>query len=646
MVEPIRFERGGPAPRFKVQRLKDLEDVQDEIDVQLKKKISLLDSLAEENKENSEPSNSTEQKHSHLQEAEAKIVQLMSSFQAMVSGCELSQTMSDEDQVVAKEKLLDIKDHSEFLKQIATRKIALARAKILTKAFWTEKREISVELTPESRERLETFFKTGVFTKNAAFFQTSLHALNQSLESTKGLSGDLLYEAMINKGEILNAKEELITAFIEYKRTVSLRYVELTGKDATNDDLCPSIRKRLIEGFSKIQGDKDFVDNISAVVMSNRYSDPASLVKDSIGLATIETSTKNAHLSHNLSISSASLALGFSLPVALLSSLQLIRNRARRRKIAEGIREAKHIQTVGDLMFREGQIVRQMTSRMLTEKIEGPKDLEKLGVLIKQADRLTSLGIELKEKALLTEQELKQQLATIDFTIFNGVISTPLNLAGLASSSLSIAAKFIQNPAVKYGLQTMHFVGMASGAIGLVLGGVGIIRKSQEIHKTRTKLKELDIKGQALIALEKEFGKDPLVKAFCDMEKTNLLNERDALKVTLRNFWIELANSILLTIGGAIAFAAFITGAAATGGLSIAVFAIIGVSTIIVIAHWAKKKDWEIEKTPIDPNKIINMQGDLVAIGKYLKIEKEKIQRFSINPKAILEHHFKEKKAL
>lgn len=646
MVDPIRFERGGPAPRFKVQRLRDLEDVRDQIDYEIKKKVSLLDNLTDENPNQEQEETLLEENTEHLHDIEKKVMSMMQIFSEMITGCEISSEISKDDKSIIEEKLIDLKDYSESLKKITTKKFALSRAKLLIKSFWQKLRKVDTPVNEHNRENLEAYFRSGVFSKDSSSFQNAICAINSSVESTKGLTGNALYVAMIKKGELLEAKEELITAFLEYKRKMVLRYDELHRTSAITRDICPSIQKKIFAGIEELKKKpSDLTNKIIGIVTSNRYSDPTSLIKDSLSLAILETSPSNHPLAtHNLSVAQATLSLGFSVPVSLLSTLQLIRNFARRRKITAALHEARNIQTIGDLMYREGQNVHKITSQMLTEKIEHEEDLEKMGLLLKQSDRLTSLGIELKEKALLAEQELKQELSTITFSIFNGVVSTPLNLAGIASTSLKVAAQFITNPAVKVGLQVVHFVGIASGGVGLVLGSIGLIQKSKTIHETRKKLAALDKKGMALTALEKEFGEDPLVKEFCAMEKTKLLNEKASLQVDLRNYWIELGNSILLTIGGALTFAAIFASAAATGGLSIAVLVIIGISTAIVIAHWAKKKDWEIEKQPIDPDKLIHLQGNLDVIGNYLNLEEEKRKRFLEKPNAILQIHFKKDK--
>lgn len=642
MVEPIRFERGGPAPRFKVQKLRDLEDVKDQIDYEIKEKISMLDTLSEDQSQKQQKEEIIEENRNQLADLEDKISVIMQTFNDMISGCELCESLNEQDCQLVKEKLLDLQEYSASLKKITENKIALSKAKLLTKCLWSRIRYVNNPVDQTNRGEIESYFKKGGFSKDSCDFQKAMSALNNSLESTKGLTGNALYVAMIKKGELLEAKEELITVFLEYKRKLMERYQELQGTSTILREMCPSIQKKLIASITKAkEKPNDLTQKIIDSVLSDRYSNPTSLIKDAIGLSILKTPPIHQVKIHNLSISQATLSLGFSLPVSLLSTLQLIRNRARYRKIKIGLEEAKNIQSIGELMYKEGLNVQQISSSMLAQKIEDPAEIERVGLLIKQAQRLTSLGIELKEKALLASQELSEELKSVKFSLFNGLVSTPLGLAGIASTSMNIASKFIQNPALNAGMRVMHFVGIASGTIGLVLGSMGIINKAHTIHKTREKLNKLGHKAKALMLLEKEYGKDPLVREFCGMEKSHLLEEKASLQKELRNYWIELGNSILLTIGGAIAFAAMFASTAATGGLAIAVIVIISLSTAIVIAYWAKKKTDAIEKKQVEPLKLANIQGDLAPIANYMGLNDEKKRGFLEAPEPLLQLHFK-----
>ncbi len=637
MVDSIRFDRGGNPQRFRVQRVSDLDEVRDQIDDHIQRKIVLLDTFSQEK----EGEDHTQENQTHLIELESKISALLNEFEQFISGCEICSSLKEIERKAAEDKLLDLKIHSSSIKKIFLRKLALANARVLIKLFWSEKREIQLPIDNSNRHKMELFFQEGQFSKRAQLLQKSLAAISNALESTRGLTGNHLYAAMIRKGELLEAKEELLTAFIEYKRTVAERYAEFKLNVAYPPLSSPILMKRLEEGMENLKGDPVFIEKISQIILSSRYSTPVSLLNDSLSLAQLQAPDSDLSLTSRLSTASHSIALGFALPVSLLNGIKLIRDRARRRKLMANLEDSKEIQSLGDLMYREGVSVRDNTSKVLKEKIDDEGDLEKWGVLLKQANRMIVLGLELKETAFVTQHELEKEISTIKFSLFNQVISTPLQLSGIAANSLKLASECLNNSAVSTGLNVMHFIGIASGSIGLVLGVAGVVKKAIQIHDVRKKLSDLDKRGVQLAELEKRYGADPLVKAFCDMEKTKLFDEKEELKIELRNCFIELFNSILLTIGGAIALTATILGTAATGGLSIAVLVIVSVSAAIIIAHWAKKKQWQIEKKPIDVNNLPIGKGDITPIADYLKLQEPQTLGLEEEPKLLLQHHFR-----
>jgi len=425
MAGPIRIGSGGPSPRIIIRKDRELSGYWEKVNYSVKMQIDRIDNLLEDKED--ERSWDQDEIERAFNEQERRITEAVRLFQESIAEAQIDDSIPPNKARTLKEKLEEMQLFSEELPKVVAKKVIKRRAMLVTKWFWQQIADIREALKTENLRALDKSFDSSHVRKNLHLFRQVVDELDHCIVSTRGLKDSVLYKAMISKGKVLETKEDLILAFTEYKRLIAKEYPQYLK-------FHPELATKAVPYEAEIP------KKIKAFLEQNKNLNPLLLPTD------------------------------YAIPIALTATYKMIQARIRRRRLHKRKEECIEIEGIGESMHNEGQALRTQGSKLLAIATEDKSDLIHYGELLKQGSHLITIGIELKEKAILVHEELVEELDEIKRTILNQTTELPIDISEIAKGAAEILQAITSGSTTMPAITEFHWVGIGNGSLGVVMG--------------------------------------------------------------------------------------------------------------------------------------------------------------------------------
>lgn len=494
--------------------------------------------------------------------------------------------------------------------------------------FREKKTQIDLTIKPQF-DHLESITKAP---RNKNLDHTSFkNLIQQSFDQFR----TLIDSSEIHEGEALTLKKDLMASFAKYTRALHDHYPIYLKHHPNIQEHISHVEKQLPTRQQIERKMSSTEKQADTILRGKPLSTSKKITTASLKVVQISLDHHQKIAIRDCSILSSGLSIGTAIPLALLSTYQMIQSAWQRQSIHKRLEECKKLQEAGNKMQKEGESLKAEAKALLEKPFLSQEEMQSFIQILEKSTELLTIGSELEEKASITELEIQKELEKTNLVIFNLSVATLIDLPSIANNIASLINKVNPGTISASALNTLSLLGIATSAISLVMSSHRTVKTIQAIHKTDLKIQEVYKKFQTVQALKTT---NPM---FYTMELTHLSQEVALLKTELRNQWISLANNLLLIVAGILGLVASVTAGVATAGIPYAVLAITLLTAMIIFGQHYIKTEWKKGTDPIDTWELWRTTNNWEPIMNYLALKGPDRLKFEKSPRIYLEQYFK-----